>query len=120
MYFLSIRFNYEVSIATDHYSEQILETNRKSKHTRKPTLRTNLPFTHLEQKNPQLEQKRPVPHLEQNIKNIEQFWQTLPFKTTGFMIFYVCYSPGTMSNFAPRLTLFWAQDTDPLLMNLLM
>ena len=33
------------------------------------------------------------------------------------MIFDVCYSPGTMSNFA-RLTLFWAPDTDPLPMNI--
>ena len=105
-------------IATDNYLEHILEKNRKSKHTRKPTLRTNLPNPHLEQKTPHLEQKRPEPHTwKKNI--IEQFWQTLPFKTTGFMIFYVCYSPDTMSNFA-RFTLFWAQDTDPLPMNLLM
>ena len=49
-------------IATDNYLEQILEKNRKSKHTRKTTLRTNLPNPHLEQKTPHLEQKRPEPH----------------------------------------------------------
>ena len=71
MYFLLIRSNYIVSIATDHYSEQILETNRTSKHTRTPTLRTKFAIYTLRTEKPTLRTKTArTPHLEQHKQNL--------------------------------------------------
>ena len=64
-------------IAPDIHLEQIL---KKTKHTRKPVLRTN-PAT------PVLKTKTvPTEYLEQKNTIIALFWQTLPFKTTCFSI----------------------------------